>query len=474
MRIHAFVSVTPVAIAVALSGALGLPQVTLSAAVAAVEVGDISSEVTVSNEQADQLLLEAIAKGEDITLDQAKSRADEEAAATPLIEYVQSHPETFGGVYADRSGGDLFFTVRYLPTADVAAAKALVAPIVNVTFLPATHSQAELIATMNAIGDAYNAQGAAGYNAWELVAAWPDLRNNRVVVESEYPDLVPDFAAAYGSFVVTAEGQPAIPMSCSNNTDWWNQSRFNCTTNRGGVALQRLQGDNDSNCTMGGWAKWVVSQPFKRVRVTANHCGSSWTGNQTFFHHGSSVGTSLGGQTCAYWHADCDARFVPTDSTPSKSQNAIYLATGPTNWTYSAIGAYGSGTEGASVRCVSGVGGGIHDPSPYDVVPYSCGYLVHALIYATEVNGPYAMHFGTADLDGSSLAYPNPGTRHNGISGGDSGAPVFSGPTGTHYFHGLAAADGGTLGALFTFADKIDNTPMYILWCLNADCSTTS
>ncbi len=393
----------------------------------------------------------------------------QDAAQAPLADFVQSNRDQFGGIWATREDLPvLHYHVGYVTGDQLSKAQALVPEGLDVEFHNVSNSEAQLLAAADALAAAEDKQRGDNADSPLLFnVARVDLARNLVVVEATDTGTASSLVAQAGyrdDLVVVEKGSVGDPVSgCSHTNDAWNQSRAQCLPPRGGVLLEKTSTHSNGHCTMTLWGEKDGSST--GAMISGAHCDTLGSGTNTVVWEWNCTGYPEGSYSCdhscsalsglsSYFYGyHSTGRYCEDFSPPSTNRNIIYTDPSVAGYHIDSTPNSPAGTVGSAQRCVSG--GGISESDPYE-----CGYL--SVYYATGISDPGTGHTftgGACDCNGAASG--------NGLSGGDSGAPIF-GYGGSDKLFGIAVTSGGYYGFSDYWADD-----MNVSWCTNSDCSTS-
>lgn len=174
--------------------------------------------------------LAALAQGLGITLEEARQRQDMRDAAQGLFDAVYADPTHFAGVFQTAEGGKWRIVVM-LPggVAPTASIQALVPDGIPVEFVQAQYSLDEL---RNVHGQVVDFWKQIDPTLTAVDGINLDTVSNRIVIEfagKDYPDLRATFSRVFGPIVSFRVVEPGVDVSCDHLTDFWEESRYNCT-----------------------------------------------------------------------------------------------------------------------------------------------------------------------------------------------------------------------------------------------------
>ena len=296
------------------------------------------------------------------------------------------------------------------------------------------------------------------------------MANDIVVVEAGDTDRAADFVAQAGyteTLVAVIQGDVGEQVSgCSHTNDQWGQSRAQCLPTRGAVMIEKTSDHAKGHCSMTLWGREDGSGT--GAMISAAHCDTAtgspngrtlvqWQWNCTGYPELSyscdHTCNAYPGLSSYFYGYDSAARYCEDFSPPNSNRDIIYTDPAVAGFQVDHTPASPNDTVGSSPRCVSGAGIDEADP-------WQCGYL--SVYYATGIaDGTHGFTGGACDCNGST----NSG---NGLSGGDSGAPILAtGSAGSNKLFGMAVLSGGYYGFADYWADD-----MNVSWCTNSDCSS--
>lgn len=390
--------------------------------------------------------LAALAQGLGISLDEARQRQDMRDAAQGLYDAVYADSDHFAGAFQTDGDGKWRIVVLVVGVdGPPDSIKSLVPQGVPVDFVSVDYSFAQL---KQIHGEVVEFWKSVDPQLTAIEGINLDTIANRVVVEfadKDNPELRAKFSTAFGPIVTFRIVPSASDVSCDHLTDYWEESRYNCTEIRGGIRI-----DPGIWCTLSPGA-WNVSGG-RRAHVTAGHCGS-YLANVDMYHNNVLLGTSqsVNDSLTRGPSVDSDARYW--DSPYGTGQwNRVYLSPGTTSYSITADSGFG-GRHVHDPICVSGVGG--HWAPGGDISPYQCGTLSSELTTYTTDSGQ-VLDVMQCDCNGDSYS-------GSGLLGGDSGAPIFW----SSVLYGIGTDSSGK----FSTADSIE-ADLQIRWCHNSDCSS--
>ena len=298
--------------------------------------------------------IEAVARSQGISFEEALDRHNLRQAMEPAIEFIRDRPTDFGRLSLDDSGGQWRLHI-YVVGDNVHrdTIEALLPPSAPFEWTSVRYSWAQLEDTRMAVRVLANDLGRLAFNYIRT-----DVRQNRVIASLRLgeSELASSLRATYEPDLleVVLEEPTGRPVACTSTGDPDGGSRYNCTPFRGGIELQTIKNSHSQRCTMTLWAK----QPngIKHI-ITAGHCpGKTW-------HNGILV------VDCSQWGSVCkntidiyqsggspnsDARRMPNDSQSSNFNKIYHSELSKAHPMTSKIG--WNGQETGDPVCKTGVG----------------------------------------------------------------------------------------------------------------------
>lgn len=361
-----------------------------------------------------------------------------------LLEWASANAEIVGGVWLDQRvlRGHGFEVVIQLTEGGASFERAALGRVpegltARVEFVK--QSDAALEATMERLVSARTTLAERGV---QLLSVYKDPVSNAVVAEIGAGS--PEEVIAVAPEAVVRSGVGLEPVSC-NPSD-----RCTYLPYRGG--LQLLDSDLSYQCTSGFWAK-SGSIPYM---ITASHCWR-YSLNTNVYRYSSSthLGTWINdsipgpGMACgpAICYANVEAAYFSPDGPLIPSvKNLIYKSGTDKSFQITGYKAYSNVAVGNAV-CKAGV-----------VTNYTCGTVTakgHGFL-----PGGTGPRYGNLDLDLAKLIF----TSATG-NDGDSGGPVFGGPTA----YGFSTAKDGSSHVVAS-SISYSLTELGLTLCVTSSC----
>lgn len=362
------------------------------------------------------------------SLEEAAARLTLRDGLDPAIEFIKSHPDSFGGVYIDQEAGGLLDVATVGDDEAIRSAVHELLPAdASVRWRTVDHS----LAVLHKVRDTLIAraeQFAASGSPVSSISVNP-LRNIVVLtVDGPTDDARASLEAEFSSAIEVVAGPRPEAVACV--------SRLSCDPRRGGIAINPGDGVG-LQCTYGFNAR--SSSGSTRFMLTAGHCD-----NETWKHDGFSIGTTDVNNILTSGASGGDFQRVPTfHAAPT---NIIYVSETERQRSIWSVRGYTNQTVGDLV-CASS-----------RVWAYRCGPIVDDdFWYCFPFRGQDRCMWGK--IAGSAAD-----TLRSDF--GDSGGPVFIGSVAL----GAISAKIGTTQTIYGVLD-IGMDSLGVRLCLNSLCS---
>jgi hypothetical protein len=348
-------------------------------------------------------------------------------AAEPLVAFVNSHPEAFGGIYVDQSRGEMDTTVLITyqtPSTAIDEVERLRPRGLPVTLTAVSRTYDDLLAAQDKL--------TADLSGYGITMVYPDVKRNEIVAELSFEANEDSVRSAVNVPVSITRGGGLRAVTCGTKTS--------CTPYRGGIKIT----GPDHLCT---WGYYVTRGGAAKYMLTAGHCGKV---GQAYIHNGitftDGVDRDVFDSTRNIWNSDSLTAHVLGGPNAVSPYNTFHASSIDKAHAINGTRSYSSQVVG-EMSCFSG---------------YATGTDVCGTIDARGITGS----IDRQPTDNSVITVQNLSRMTRLTLGGDSGAPVYNGSTLATGIATAAATNGEMVYSAINFAAA----DMGVTVCVTSGC----